>query len=82
MNKLISINKISQQRIFSIIGIVRERGDSNLLLEDISGEVHVYFDGFMKKALEKTCLDDVIGVRCKRMKDKIFVIIVIQPEIK
>jgi len=71
--KLISINKISQQNIFSIIGIVREKGDSNLLLEDISGEVHVYFDGLMKKTLEEICLDDVIGIRCKKIKDKIFV---------
>jgi len=80
--KLISINKISEQRIFSIIGIIREKGDSNLLLEDISGEVHVYFDGSMKKTLEKTCLDDVIGIRCKKIKDKIFTRNVIYPEIR
>jgi len=80
--KLISINKISQQNIFSIIGIVRERGDSNLLLEDISGEVHVYFDGPMKKTLEKICLDDVIGIRCKKIKEKIFARNVIYPKIR
>jgi len=79
--KLISINKISQQKTFSIIGIVRERGGSNLLLEDPSGEVHVYFDGLMKKTLEKTCLDDVIGVRCKKIKDKIFARNAIYPDI-
>ena len=70
--KLISINKISQQIIFSIIGIVREKGDSNLLMEDISGEVHVYFDEPLKKRLEEICLDDVIGIRCKKIRDKIF----------
>jgi len=79
--KLISINKISQQKTFSIIGIVREKGEGNLLLEDPSGEVHVYFDGLMEKSLEEISLDDVIGIRCKKIKDKIFARNVIYPDI-
>lgn len=79
--KLISINKITQQKNPSLIGIVREKEESNLLLEDPSGEVHVYFDGLMKKTLEEICLDDVIGIRCKRIKDKIFARNVIYPDI-
>ena len=79
--KLISINKISQQKTFSIIGIVREKGENNILLEDPSGEVHVIFDGLMKRALEEICLDDIIGVRCKKIKDKIFAKSIIYPDI-
>lgn len=79
--KLISINKITQQKTFSIIGIVRERGESNILVEDPSGETHIIFNDLMKKTLEEIPLDDVIGIRCKKIKDKIFARNVIYPDI-
>jgi DNA polymerase II small subunit/DNA polymerase delta subunit B len=80
--KLISINKITlQTKTFSIIGIVREKGENNVLLEDLSGEVLVFFDTIMKPKLKEINLDDVIGVNCKRNKESFFVKILYFPEI-
>jgi len=71
--KLISINKITNQtKNFSIIGIVRDKNNNSLLLEDLSDETHVFFDEEAKKELEKAALDDVVGVKCKRIKEKIY----------
>jgi len=79
--KLISINKISEQKTFSIIGIVREKRENNILVEDPSGETSIFFDGLMKETLEEICLDDVVGIRCKKIKDKTFARSIIYPDI-
>jgi len=71
--KLISINKITKQTsAVSIIGIVRNKNDNNLLLEDLSGQTHVFFDEDIKEELKNVALDDVIGVKCKKIKEKIY----------
>ena len=71
--KLISINKITKQTsVFSIIGIVRNKKDNNLLLEDLSGQTHVFFDESTKEELKNVALDDVVGLKCKKNKEKIY----------
>ena len=72
-DKTISINKITKQTSsFSIIGIVRNKSNYNVLLEDLSGEVHVFFDKSTTSDLDKIFSDDVIGVRCKKTGEKIY----------
>jgi DNA polymerase II small subunit/DNA polymerase delta subunit B len=71
--RLISINKIATQTMMcSIIGIVREKNKSNILVEDPTGEVYVFFDDSLKEKLDEISLDDVIGVTIKKIKDKYY----------
>jgi DNA polymerase II small subunit/DNA polymerase delta subunit B len=68
--KLISINKISPQlSVFSIIGIVREKKEKCVLLEDPSGEISVYFDNGLQQKLVDIKLDDIVGLDCKKTKE-------------
>ncbi len=72
--KLISINKITPRTmIFSIIGLVRKKNDDSILIEDPTGETSLYFDGGIKNELKETSLDDVIGVQCKKIREKFFI---------
>jgi hypothetical protein len=71
--KIISINKISSKsNIFSLIGIVREKGDNNIILEDPSGEICILFDDELRENFVELGLDDVIGINCKKVKEKIY----------
>jgi len=80
--KLISINKIHPQTSnFSIIGIVRERGDNNIILEDPSGELTVLFENELKQKLVDIRLDDIIGLDCKKTKEKVYAKNVYYPDI-
>jgi len=79
--KLTSINKIATQTMmFSIIGIVREKGNNNILIEDPTGEVYVFFDN-LKEKLDEITLDDVIGVTIKKVKDKFYAKNVVFPDV-
>lgn len=79
--KLTSINKIATQTTtFSIIGVVREKGNSNILIEDPTGEVYVFFDD-LKEKLDEITLDDVIGVVIKKLKEKYYAKNVIFPDV-
>jgi len=72
--KLVSINKLTPRTItFSIIGLVREKNNDSVLVEDPTGETSLYFDNDMKKELKNILLDDVIGVQCKKIKEKCYV---------
>lgn len=72
--KLVSINKITPRTItFSIIGLVRKKNDESVLVEDPTGEMSLYFDKDMKNELEKISLDDVIGVQCKKIRERCYV---------
>jgi len=70
---LISINKITPRtKKFSLIGMVKEKTGKNLVLEDLTGEVNVFFDKD-----EKIVLDEVVGAVCEqgdviRVKNVIF----------
>jgi len=80
--KLISINKITPQTItFSIIGIVREKGRGNLLIEDPTGEMNIFFDENIKEKFKDIFLDDVIGIKCKKIKDKHYAKNVVYPDV-
>jgi len=80
--RLISINKIATQTMmFSIIGIVGEKNRNNILIEDPTGEVYVFFEDDLKEKLEEIVIDDVIGVRIKKIKDKYYAKAVVFPDI-
>jgi DNA polymerase II small subunit/DNA polymerase delta subunit B len=80
--RLISINKIATQTMMcSIIGIVREKNKNNILIEDPTGEVYVFFDDNLKEKLDEIVLDDVIGVTIKKIKDKYYAKNLIFPDI-
>lgn len=69
--KLVSINKITPRTItFSIIGLVRKKNDGSVLVEDPTGEMDLYFDENTKNELKKISLDDVIGVQCKKIRER------------
>ena len=71
--KIISINKISSKsNIFSLIGIVREKGDNNIIIEDPSGEICILFDDESREKFVELSLDDIIGINCKKVKEKIY----------
>jgi len=81
-DKIISINKITKQTSsFSIIGIVRNKSNYNMLLEDPSGEVHIFFNESVPSISDKIFLDDVVGVRCKKIGEKIYVKKIFFPDI-
>jgi len=80
--KLISINKIATQTMmFSVIGVVREKNRNNILVEDPTGEVYVFFEDNLKEKLEEIVLDDVIGLNVKKIKDKYYAKNVVFPDI-
>lgn len=69
---IISINKIPPYvSTFSVIGIVRRRGQNNILIEDPSGEATINFDTDIGKKLDEIKVDDVIGFTCKKMKENL-----------
>ncbi len=85
---LISINKIGNNRNFSIIGLVsskRVTKNKNIILEleDMTGKVNVLIghdkENLLKKAKE-VVLDDVIGVRCSGGRELIYANEIIFPE--
>jgi DNA polymerase II small subunit len=72
LSNLISINKIGNNRNFSIIGLIstkRETKNKNLILEveDLTGKAKMLIsadkEDLMRKAKEAV-LDDVIGIKC------------------
>jgi len=72
--KLVSINKITPRTITpSIIGLVREKNDGSILIEDPTGETRLYFDKSMEKELENILLDDVVGAQCKKIKERYYI---------
>ena len=80
--KLMSINKITPRiTAFSIIGLVREKKDDSILIEDPTGESNLYFDESMKSELKNIFLDDIICVQCKKIKEKNHAIKIFYPDI-
>lgn len=79
--KLISINKTAQMTAFSIMGVVREKTENNILIEDSTGELYVFFNDDLKEKLNEIFLDDVIGVVVKKLKDKYYAKKILFPDI-
>ena len=80
--QLVSINKIGPQTTkFSIIGLVREKNNNSMLIEDPTGEVQIFFDDSLKGKFEEIVLDDVVGVTAKKTKDKYYAETVTFPDI-
>lgn len=81
LDNLISIDKITGNRDFSIIGIVSEKNitkNKNIILtvEDLTGKCRLLInqnkEGVYKKSKE-ILLDDVVGFKCNGSKDFLFV---------
>ncbi len=82
LGKLISINKISPKTSeFSVIGMVREKRSNNIILEDSTGEIDIYFNALLQKKYDEIELDDVIGVKCKKIDVKFNALTVIYPDV-
>jgi hypothetical protein len=78
----ISINKINENtKIFSTIGIIREKGGSSITIEDPTGGMQLLFEGIMKQRLQEFDVDDVVAVYCERVKDNFFVRKILHPDI-
>jgi len=82
LQKLISVNKITNNtKEFSLIVSIRDKGKNNLLVEDTTGEIHVFFDEKIKNKFDLIEVDDIIGLLCDRKKEKIFINDIIYPAI-
>ena len=81
LTNLISIDKVSGNRDFSIIGIVTKKQitkNKNIILEieDLTGKVKLLINQNKEEVFNKAkeiLLDDVIGFRCNGSKDFLFV---------
>lgn len=66
LTKLVSINKLPQRKKeFSLIGMVRQKNEGSIILEDSTGELTIHFEN-MKKELDKIVGDEVLGMVCER----------------
>ncbi len=82
LDKLISINKINEKTTeFSTIGMVREILQSNVLIEDPTGEIQLFFGNEMISKIEEIEEDDIIGVKCIKRDGKFYIIQIVFSEI-
>ncbi len=58
--KPISISKISNQKNFSLIGMIKEIKQKSVIVEDLSGSIEVFVSD------ENLMLDSVVGLECER----------------
>ena len=80
LEKLTSVNKITDKsQEFSLLVSVREKHRSNLLVEDTTGETHVFFEEEMKRTIENLEKDDIVGIVCERKDDEIHIKEIIYP---
>jgi len=79
LDKLISINRLDGMGEFSIIGIVREKDKKKLLVEDPTGETHVFLKDENK--LKNIILDSVLGFKCKKDGNVYYIEKLIYPDI-
>jgi len=88
LENLISVNKVGNNRTFSIIGLVsnkRVTKNKNIILEieDLTGKINVLIgadkENVVKKAKE-VVLDDVIGIKCSGGRELIYASDIIFPE--
>ncbi len=71
LEKLVSINKITPKTTeFCIIGIVRDKLQNQMVVEDTTGELEIHFDLKLKEKMDDIELDDAAGFKCRRMNSK------------
>jgi DNA polymerase II small subunit/DNA polymerase delta subunit B len=77
----ISINRITQNTTgFSLVVMVREKDENNktLTVEDLTGETTIHADA---SSLSSVVSDEIIGVVCEKIGDKIKALNVLWPDI-
>jgi DNA polymerase II small subunit/DNA polymerase delta subunit B len=80
--RLISINKITPKtQSFSIIAIIKEIFDDQIVAEDLTGEVSLFFDKEIKQKLNCLELEDIIGIFCRKNENKIYITDIIYPDL-
>ena len=80
--ELISINKITPKtKSFSIIAIIKEIFEDQIVVEDSTGEVSLIFDKEIKQKLNCIEIDDIIGIFCKKNENKIYIKDIIYPDL-
>jgi len=80
LDGLLSVNKINKETSnFSLVVLVREINKNNVLVEDTSGEIHLYF-GEDSDGVSGLEIDDVVGVKCVRKNKKIHIRKIIFPD--
>ncbi|NCS71550.1 MAG: hypothetical protein GW780_05330, partial [Candidatus Aenigmarchaeota archaeon] len=79
---LISINKItSNTKDFSLIVLVCDKGQRNLLVEDLTGETHVFFNEKNEKIFDEIDADDILGLVCTKEGENIYAKDLLYPDI-
>lgn len=78
LKNTISINKIKNNKEFSLIGIVKEKEEGRIIIEDKTGHVGIFIP---KKYYESVYIDEVVGVRCYQEEKNIFAKSIIKPDI-
>ncbi len=82
LDKLISINKITEKTSeFSLIGMVKEKFESYMIIEDTTGEIQIFFNDEVKSKASEVEIDDIIGVKCRRIDAKYYTSQIVFPEI-
>jgi len=90
LENLISINRISENSNFSIIGLVFDKkitknGNIILELEDNTGRISALVNKNRQEIFEKSneiLLDEVIGIKCSGNKEFVFINEIFFPDIK
>jgi glycosyltransferase involved in cell wall biosynthesis len=81
LEKLVSINKITlRTKEFSLIVSVREKGTKTLLVEDPTGETHVFFDEKIEEKIKTIEAEDILGLVCEREGEKNYIRKIIYPD--
>ncbi len=75
---LLSINKTKRSKKFSIVGIVREKKEDRLTIEDFTGSLEVIIPSSLSRLIVE---DEVIGIRCMKVGNEITIQQVIFPDI-
>ena len=82
LDKLISINKITEKtNEFSVIGMVKEKVGTSLILEDPTGQIQLYCNDDMKMKADDVDIDDIVGVKCRRVDAKYYMMQIVFSEI-
>ncbi|MBS3052198.1 MAG: hypothetical protein J4428_02415 [Candidatus Aenigmarchaeota archaeon] len=83
LERLISINKINPKTTeFSIIGIIRDKLQNQLLVEDMTGEIEIYFESKLKDKIIDIDSDDVLGLKCRRIDSKFYLENIYYPDVR
>ncbi|MGV8151833.1 MAG: DNA-directed DNA polymerase II small subunit [Candidatus Nanoarchaeia archaeon] len=88
LDNLTSINKITSNRNFSIIGIVNSKSvtkNNNIILEveDLSGQIKILINQTKEEIYKKAkeiILDDIVGFKCSGSRDFVFANDIFYPE--